>query len=99
MEGPGGLKPEPLYQVPLARAIRETGAKTIAVGLIDDPHDAEAILERGEADLVAFARAALEDPNWPIHAERALDGAQYDLWPIQARERIRGKDRALGRLQ
>lgn len=99
MEGSGGLKPEPLYQVPLAAAIRETGAKTIAVGLIDDPHDAEAILERGDSDLVAFARTALEDPNWPIHAERALDGAQYELWPIQARERIRGKDRALGRLQ
>ncbi len=94
-----GLKPEPLYQVPLSRAVRETGAKTIAVGLIDDPHDAEAVLERGESDLVAFARTALEDPNWPIHAERALDGAHYDLWPIQARERIRGKDRVLGRLQ
>jgi 2,4-dienoyl-CoA reductase-like NADH-dependent reductase (Old Yellow Enzyme family) len=93
------LKPGPLYQVPLSKAVRETGAKTIAVGLIDDPRDAEAILERGEADLVAFARTALEDPNWPIHAERVLDGASYELWPIQARDRIRGKDRVLGRLK
>ena len=77
------IKAGPLYQVPLAKAVRETGAKTVAVGLIDTPQDAEAILERGEADLVAFARTALEDPNWPI----------------QARDRIRGKDRTLGRLK
>jgi hypothetical protein len=25
-----------------------------------------------------------------------LDGAEYDLWPKQARERIRGKDRVMG---
>lgn len=92
------LQPAPLYQVPLAKAVRATGARTIAVGLIDTPEDAEAILTRGEADLVAFARTALEDPNWPIHAARTLDGAGYDLWPIQARDRIRGKDRVLGRL-
>jgi 2,4-dienoyl-CoA reductase-like NADH-dependent reductase (Old Yellow Enzyme family) len=92
-----GLKAAPLYQVPLARTVRqETGATTIAVGLIEEPKDAEAILETGEADLVAFARGALEDPNWAIHAHHALDGAQYDLWPIQARERIRGKDKILG---
>ena len=91
-----GLKPGPLYQVPLAKAVREAGIKTIAVGLIDDPHDAEAILETGEADLVALARGALEDPNWAIHAHHVLDGGEYSLWPIQARERIRAKDRVLG---
>jgi 2,4-dienoyl-CoA reductase-like NADH-dependent reductase (Old Yellow Enzyme family) len=90
------LKAAPLYQVPLAKAIKETGATTIAVGLISDPNDAEMILETGEADLVAFARGALEDPNWPIHAHHILDGGEYDLWPKQARERIRAKDKALG---
>src|SRR3569832_300210 len=54
------LKAEPLYQVPLAKAIKETGATTIAVGLINDPNDAEMILETGEADLIAFARGAQE---------------------------------------
>ena len=78
-----------------AKAIKETGATTIAVGLINDPNDAEMILETGEADLIAFARGALEDPNWPIHAHHILDGGEYDLWPKQARERIRAKDRAL----
>ena len=56
-----GIKPGPLYQVPLSKAVRESGAKTIAVGLITDPRDAEHILSSGEADLVAFARGALED--------------------------------------
>ncbi|MEP7240654.1 MAG: NADH:flavin oxidoreductase/NADH oxidase, partial [Devosia sp.] len=48
-----GLKPAPLYQVHLAQAVRDAGIKTVAVGLIDDPHDAERILAGGEADLVA----------------------------------------------
>jgi 2,4-dienoyl-CoA reductase-like NADH-dependent reductase (Old Yellow Enzyme family) len=90
------LKAAPLYQVPLSKAVREAGIKTIAVGLINDPKDAEEILATGEADLVAFARGALEDPNWAVHAHHALDGAEYDLWPKQARNRIRDKDRVLG---
>ncbi|MEQ1771651.1 MAG: NADH:flavin oxidoreductase/NADH oxidase [Devosia sp.] len=90
------IKPGPLYQVELSKAVRDTGAKTVAVGLITEPEDAEAVLVRGEADLVAFARGALEDPNWAIHAHHVLDGAEYDLWPKQARERVRAKDRVLG---
>ena len=91
-----GIKPGPLYQVGLSKAVRETGIRTVAVGLINDPHDAERIVADGEADLVAFARGALEDPNWPIHAHHILDGAAYELWPRQARARIRDKDRVLG---
>jgi 2,4-dienoyl-CoA reductase-like NADH-dependent reductase (Old Yellow Enzyme family) len=91
-----GLKAAPLYQVAFAKAVRETGIPTIAVGLINTPEEAESILANGEADLVALARGALEDPNWPIHAHHTLDGAEYDLWPKQARLRIRDKDRALG---
>jgi len=91
-----GIKAGPLYQVPLSKAVRASGVKTVAVGLIDNPHDAERVLADGEADLVAFARGALEDPNWAIHTHHVLDGAQYDLWPKQARNRIRDKDRVLG---
>ncbi len=91
-----GIKPGPLYQVPLSKAVRDAGVTTVAVGLISDPHDAEAVLHREEADLVAFARGALEDPNWAVHAHHVLDGAEYDLWPKQARNRIRDKDRMLG---
>jgi len=90
------LKPAPLYQVPLAKAVREAGIATVAVGLINEPADAERIVASGEADLVAFARGALEDPNWAIHAHHILDGAEYSLWPKQARDRVRSKDRVLG---
>ena len=92
------LKAAPNYQVPLARAVRAAGIKTIAVGLITEPADAEAVIVEGDADLVALARGALEDPNWPVHAHHVLDGGgdAYDLWPKQARARIRDKDRALG---
>ncbi len=93
------IKAGPLYQVPLARAVRETGIPTIAVGLIDTAEDSERIIAQGDADFVAFARTALDDPNWPIHAHHALDGAEYDLWPKQARARMRDKDRVLGRNQ
>ena len=92
-----GLKPAPLYQVPLAQAVREAGIATMAVGLIADPADAEAIVADGRADLVALARTALDDPNWPLHAWRALVGDGYELWPIQARDRIRDRDRVLAR--
>jgi 2,4-dienoyl-CoA reductase-like NADH-dependent reductase (Old Yellow Enzyme family) len=96
----GSIRPAPLYQVPLAATLRrEAGLPTMAVGLITEPADAEAVLARGEADLIALARGALDDPNWPIHARHALGATAdaYDLWPLQARERVRSMDRALGR--
>lgn len=89
----------PLYQVPLARSVRQAGVATMAVGLIDTPEDAERIVADGDADFVAFARTALDDPNWPLHARHALEGAAYDLWPKQARDRMRAKDKVLGRFQ
>ncbi len=92
------ITPAPGYQVDLAQALRAEGLPVIAVGLIQEPEAAEAILAEGQADLVALARGALEDPNWPVHAHHALDPGEgaYDLWPVQARGRIRDKDRALG---
>lgn len=89
------VKPGALYQVPLANAVREVGIPTIAVGLIDKPADAEEILATGEADLIALARGAVDDPNWPLHAHHALDGGVYELWPLQARARQRDRDRTL----
>jgi len=61
------------YQVPYAEAIRrETGVATMAVGAILDGAQAEAILQQGQADLVAIAREALVDPHWALHAAQAL---------------------------
>ena len=92
------IKAEALYQVPFARAVREgAGMPTIAVGLITRPEEAERILQEGDADMVALAREALDDPNWPLHARHVLgdsDGS-YSWWPQQAAARIRDKDRTL----
>jgi 2,4-dienoyl-CoA reductase-like NADH-dependent reductase (Old Yellow Enzyme family) len=80
----GGISPAqkiplgPGYQVPLARAIRgATSIPTMAVGLITDPVQADAIVKSGDADLVAMARAMLWDPRWPWHAAQTL-GAQIE---------------------
>jgi 2,4-dienoyl-CoA reductase-like NADH-dependent reductase (Old Yellow Enzyme family) len=71
----GGISPDqkiilgPSYQVPLARAVKAaTTMPVIAVGLITDFEQAEAIVSTGDADLIALARAILYDPRWPWHA-------------------------------
>jgi 2,4-dienoyl-CoA reductase-like NADH-dependent reductase (Old Yellow Enzyme family) len=71
----GGLTPAqripvgPSYQVPLARAVKQaTKLPVVAVGLITEFEQAEAIVGTGDADLIAIARAALYDPRWPWHA-------------------------------
>jgi NADPH2 dehydrogenase len=63
----------PGYQVPFAERIRrETGLTTMAVGLITEPSQAEAIVADGRADLVALARGMLYDPRWGWHAAAEL---------------------------
>jgi 2,4-dienoyl-CoA reductase-like NADH-dependent reductase (Old Yellow Enzyme family) len=71
----GGLTPAqriavgPGYQVPLARAVKAaTRMPVVAVGLITEFEQAEAIVGTGDADLVAIARAILYNPRWPWHA-------------------------------
>jgi 2,4-dienoyl-CoA reductase-like NADH-dependent reductase (Old Yellow Enzyme family) len=59
----------PNYQVPLARAVKQAvKIPVVAVGLITEFEQAEAIIGTGEADLIALARAILYDPRWPWHA-------------------------------
>jgi 2,4-dienoyl-CoA reductase-like NADH-dependent reductase (Old Yellow Enzyme family) len=61
------------YQVPLAAEIkRTTGLTTRAVGLINDPTQAEEILKNGSADMIALARGFLDDPRWGWHAADVL---------------------------
>jgi len=81
----GGVSPKqkilvgPGFQVPFAARVKaETGLPTIAVGLIIDPEQGETILQNGEADAIALARAMLYDPHWPWHAAAAL-GAQVSV--------------------
>lgn len=75
----GGLSPlqkitlVPGYQVPGAEAIKAaTGLPTIAVGLITDAEQADAIIANGQADMIALARGILYDPRWPWHAAAKL---------------------------
>lgn len=74
---PAGVK-EPVtpgygYQVPYAARIRrDAGIKTMAVGLIVEPRQAEAILQSGDADLVAIGREYLRNPHWTLHAAEAI---------------------------
>jgi 2,4-dienoyl-CoA reductase-like NADH-dependent reductase (Old Yellow Enzyme family) len=77
----GGLAPEqkvapsPGYQVPFAEAIRnEVGIPTIAVGLITEPREAEAIVADGRADIVALGRGMLFEPHWAWRAAVELGG-------------------------
>jgi 2,4-dienoyl-CoA reductase-like NADH-dependent reductase (Old Yellow Enzyme family) len=63
----------PSYQVPLARAVKHaTGLPTMAVGLITEADQAEAIIGTGDADMVALARGMLFDPRWPWRAAAQL---------------------------
>jgi 2,4-dienoyl-CoA reductase-like NADH-dependent reductase (Old Yellow Enzyme family) len=92
----GGVSPQqkipvgPGYQVHLATLVKQAvGLPTIAVGLITEPEQAEAIVASGQADAVALARAMLYDPRWPWHAAAKL-GAQVaappQYWRSQPRE-------------
>ena len=83
----GGLTPlqsipvAPGFQVPFAERIRrESGLLTLAVGLITEAEQAQAIVAEGRADMVALARALLYDPRWPWHAAAKL-GAQVEAAP------------------
>jgi len=82
----------PGYQVPFAEKVkREVCVPTRAVGLIATPQQAEAIVAEDKADMIALARAMLDDPRWGWHAAQALAGEvkrppQYaraapKLWP------------------
>jgi NADPH2 dehydrogenase len=71
----------PGYNVPIAARIKaETGIATRVVGLIVKPEQAEAVVADGRADMVAMARAILDDPRWGWHAARAL-GAEVSRVP------------------
>lgn len=100
--GIGGGWEHPLgygYQVPFAAQIREEAdIATMAVGLVVDPRQAEAIVAGDAADLVALARQAQDDPNFAVHAARELTGGSYDSYPIQAGPRLGSRERVLDKL-
>ena len=77
------------YQVPYAEKIRaEADMRTMAVGLIVHADQAERILQKGQADLIAIAREFLHNPNWTLDAALKLNGPEafklippaYEYW-------------------
>jgi len=72
----------PGFQVPFASAVRKQGGvKSMAVGLILDGPQAEAILQAGDADIIAVGREALYQPFWPLHAAQALGcDPDFGMW-------------------
>ena len=80
----------PGYQVSFAKQVKAaTGIPTITVGLITEPQQAEDILQAGDADLIAFARAFLYKPRWGWEAAAALGGqveAAQQYWRCLPRE-------------
>ncbi len=82
----------PNYQVPLAEAVRKAvpGMAVRAVGMIADAEQAQEIIASGKADLVAMARAFLDNPRWVWHAAERFglpvtvppqyERAAYNAW-------------------
>lgn len=79
------LPRSPGFQLEFAEAVRrEAGIRTMGVGLIRTPDQAEAAIRVGQADLIAIGREALVDPNWALHALDRLaaeDAPKFDRWP------------------
>ena len=75
----------PGFQVPFAERVRrETDVKSMAVGVIIDPDQAEDIIRQGQADFVALGREIMHNPFWPLHAARHLgDDEEFTMWPKQ----------------
>ena len=92
----GGISPKqkiaigPSYQVPFAKIVKDqSGLPTMTVGLITDPQQAEDILQSGDADLIALARAFLYKPRWAWEAAAALNAtvtANERYWRCLPRE-------------
>jgi 2,4-dienoyl-CoA reductase-like NADH-dependent reductase (Old Yellow Enzyme family) len=85
----------PGYNVPIADEVRRaTGIATRTVGLIVMPKQANEVIAEGKADMVALARAVLDNPHWGWYAAQVLGAetkrplqylrASSKLWPGMA---------------
>ena len=87
LDGSAQVKVAPGYQVPFAEKVKkQTRLKVRAVGMIADPAHAESIVAEGKADMVAMARAFLDNPRWVWHAAERY-GIRLDYPPQYARAR------------
>jgi 2,4-dienoyl-CoA reductase-like NADH-dependent reductase (Old Yellow Enzyme family) len=71
----------PGYNVPFAEKVKkEAGVPVMSVGMITRARQAEEIVAGGRADMVAIARAMMDDPRWAWHTAREL-GAETAYAP------------------
>jgi 2,4-dienoyl-CoA reductase-like NADH-dependent reductase (Old Yellow Enzyme family) len=70
------------FQVPFAERVRkEANISTMAVGIILEAQQAEAILERGQADLIAIGRQSQYNPNIAHHWAHDLGiNGRFEDW-------------------
>ncbi len=91
------------FQVPFAERVKkEAGVMSMAVGLILDPHHAEDILQKGQADLIAIGREALVNPSWPQMAEIALGRPPAEAmtdWPVPYGWWLKHRETALAQVR
>lgn len=70
------------FHAPYSRELRQrTGGMVATVGLIVDPHQAEAVLEAGDGHRRGWSRVARRAQ---LAQPRALDGGAYDAWHREA---------------
>jgi len=93
------VKRGPGFQVPFAAAVKkQAGVSTMAVGLILNGPQAEAILQAGDADLIAIGRQALYEPFWALHAAQALGcDPDFDMWTPEYGWWLEKREHTLGR--
>lgn len=89
----------PGYQAPYAKETRDRAdIATMAVGLILDGPQAEALLTDDYCDLIAIGREALANPQWGHAAAQALGvDPSYALWPAQSGWWLDKRARAMAR--
>jgi 2,4-dienoyl-CoA reductase-like NADH-dependent reductase (Old Yellow Enzyme family) len=73
----------PLYQVPFAEAVKQTGIMSATVGLITTHEQMENILQNHQADMVLLGRELLRNPYFSLQHP-----SNNHLWPEQY---LRGK--------
>ncbi len=85
------------YQVQYSEKLkREAEIQTMAVGLIVHADQAEQILKTGQANLIAIAREAMQNPNWPMDAALKLGikspfsliPSPYEFWLAKRADQI-----------
>jgi len=68
----------PMPYMPFIKTLRDrlNGVPLMALGRITDPAEADGILARGEASLIALGRPLVADPAWP---RKAAEGRTWDI--------------------